>query len=276
MKFLKWSWRFLRVVLEASAALYVAVWPVVLVRKFVELSEDAEVVLVLALVFLIVFCLEVLWWRIFKRKPSASVSVKGEPPIRLTPAAPPRPTGNSTYIMLKPAAALKAKDYVMLDTETTGLSRTADRIIEIGMLKCVDDKVVDTYTTFVNPDMHIPTRISRLTGITDVDVINAPQFDAIAREVMEFIGDLPVVGHNVHFDAGMLTSELNYLGLDYVFNTIDTVALSRRAFPELHDHKLRTLIDQLNLAGHVQQHRALDDAEVTHRLFLKCKGVLSK
>lgn len=213
--------------------------------------------------------------KLLKKKP-AGTSAKSPAPDRLAPAAAPRPTGSSTYIMLKPAAALKAKDYVILDTETTGLSRTADRIIEIGMLKCVDDKAVETYTTFVDPDMHIPTKISRLTGITDVDVKGAPQFDAIADEVIAFIGDLPVVGHNVHFDAGMLTSELNYLGLDYVFNTIDTVALSRKAFPELHDHKLRTLIDYLDLADHEQQHRALDDAEVTHRLFLKCKEALAK
>jgi len=241
----------------------------------INVTEDMSIAIIVISAFLPMIFRRIK--KALKRKPKATAApTVPSTPERLTVSAAPRPTGRSTYITIEPAEALKVKDYVMLDTETTGFSHSLDRIIEIGMIKCIDDKPVDTYTTFVNPDMHIPSKVSRLTGITDVDVKDAPQFDAIAQDVMAFIGELPVVAHNGSFDAGMLASELNYMGLDYIIKVIDTLQLSRKAFPHLSNYKLKTLIDELDLADHIQQHRALDDAEVTHRLFLRCKSELKK
>lgn len=190
------------------------------------------------------------------------------------PAAPP-PVGNTAYTMLKPRQCLSTVDYIVFDVETTGFSSAADRVIEIGAIKCIDDQPVDSFSTFVDPDMHIPSNISRLTGITDADVKGAPQFADIAKPLMDFIGDLPLVAHNGSFDARMLASELNHLGLTYSLKVIDTLPLARKAFPELENHKLRTLIHALGLSDHEQQHRALDDARVGHQLFIKCKETLT-
>lgn len=217
-----------------------------------------------------------------KRKlapPPVKKSVPAHPApgnVELHASEPPRQTGNSVYVQLKPSACLSAKDYIMFDTETTGFSSATDRIIEIGAIKCIDDQPVDSFTTFVNPDMHIPSNISRLTGITDADVKDAPQFSEIAKPLMDFIGNLPLVAHNGSFDARMLTAELNFLGLDYTVKVIDTLSLARKAFPDLENHKLRTLIHALGLADHEQQHRALDDARIGHQLYLRCKEELKR
>lgn len=275
MKLLKAFWWLIRISCEFGAAIYIAVWPVIWLDKIVDISDDAELAGTFIIAGLCVFCLEVLWRRIFKKKPAAQHAAPATSvpttPDRLAVSAVPRPTGQSTYILLDPKVAIAAKDYVMLDTETTGFSANTDRIIEIGAIKCINDVPAETFTTFVNPDMHIPSNVSRLTGITDIDVRSAPQFSEIAEELMAFIGDLPVVAHNAHFDARFLASELNWAGLDYVFKAIDTLQLSRIAFPHLANHKLKTLIHELGLTDHEQQHRALDDAEVGHQLFLRCK-----
>lgn len=208
--------------------------------------------------------------KLFRKKQSPRTS---QP---LAVSAPPRATGASGYVMLGAKACLAAKDYVVLDVETTGFSSETDRIIEVGLIKCLDDKPVDSFTTFVNPDMHIPSNISRLTGITDADVKNAPQFKNIAAQLMAFIGDLPIVAHNGSFDARMLCSELNFLGRNYSLKVIDTLPMARKAFPDFKNHKLRTLIRELDLADYEQQHRALDDARIGHLLYLRCKEELKR
>lgn len=193
----------------------------------------------------------------------------------LTPSAPPSAAGRSDFTKLSLTAGLKLKDYVAFDVETTGFSSEFDRIIEVGALKVLNGQPVDSFTSFVNPDMHIPANVSRLTGITDADVANAPQFAQLAPELMAFIGELPVVAHNASFDARFLKAELNFAGLSYVFKVVDTLPMARKAFPQLENHKLKTLIDSLGLADHQQQHRALDDARIGHELFKRCKEGLN-
>ncbi len=95
---------------------------------------------------------------------------------------------------------LKIKSYVALDLETTGINPSLDKIIEIGMIKVIDEKVADSYKTLINPNIHICTRITEITGITDNMVLGKPAISEIIKDILDFIGDLPLLGHNIIFD----------------------------------------------------------------------------
>ncbi|MEW6240548.1 MAG: 3'-5' exonuclease, partial [Chloroflexota bacterium] len=93
---------------------------------------------------------------------------------------------------------------VAIDIETTGLESKTDSIIEIGAVRFNGKRVEDEWTSLINPNRHIPEFISALTGINDEMVRQAPRIKDIAHELEAFVGDLPVVGHNVRFDLGFL------------------------------------------------------------------------
>src|SRR6185436_18169806 len=93
---------------------------------------------------------------------------------------------------------------VAIDIETTGLSEERDAIIEIGAVKFKGHRVEAEWSTLVNPNRHIPEFVSGLTGINDVEVRNAPRFQEVAEKLEAFVGNTPVVGHNVRFDLGFL------------------------------------------------------------------------
>ena len=94
--------------------------------------------------------------------------------------------------------------YVALDLETTGIGARHEKITEIGMVKVIDGETTDTYHTMVNPHREIPKRIVELTGITDDMVKGAPGIEEILDEVLDFTGDLPLLGHQIIFDYGFL------------------------------------------------------------------------
>lgn len=159
-------------------------------------------------------------------------------------------------------------DYVVLDLETTGLSPTDCNIIEVGMAKVTNDVYSDEFSSLVNPHNPLPKRITKITGITDDILIDAPSFSEIAERISVFIGDLPVIGHNISFDLSFLSHALDECGIAVNFTYIDTLAVARKAFPTFENHKLETLISELHLAEN-QTHRALDDVQCTLRLFQK-------
>ncbi|MGC8787106.1 MAG: 3'-5' exonuclease, partial [Anaerolineae bacterium] len=94
--------------------------------------------------------------------------------------------------------------YVALDLETTGVDPERDAIIEIGAVKFRDQQVLDTWSALVNPQRPIPYKIQKLTGIDPQDVQNAPALASVLPRLTSFIGDHPVVGHNVSFEASFL------------------------------------------------------------------------
>src|SRR5215467_10106983 len=96
---------------------------------------------------------------------------------------------------------------VAIDIETTGLNEDRDTIIEIGAVKFKGHRVEDEWTTLINPNRHIPEFITGLTGISDVEVRQAPRLPEIAGDLEDFVGDAPVVGHNVRFDLGFLQKQ---------------------------------------------------------------------
>ena len=168
-----------------------------------------------------------------------------------------------------------ASNYVVFDLETTGFSPANDCIIEISALKCENDEIIDRYVTFVNPCIPIPSKITKLTGITDDDVCGAPQIDSVIEKLASFIDGYPLVAHNASFDVGFIEMALIRAGIVVQAKYIDTLGMARDAFPRMENHKLATLIDELELLGHRQTHRAEDDTEATYRLYLVCKEKLT-
>ena len=169
---------------------------------------------------------------------------------------------------------LSLQDYVVLDVETTGLDPAAERIIEIAALKVEGGIPTGRYETLVDPGKKLPPNITELTGLTTEQVRAGKQYQTMVEETESFVGSLPIIAHNSSFDAKFLSAAFVYFGRYGDFTHIDTVALAKKAFPEMPNYKLATLIQQLQLSDHPQTHRAMDDVECTQKLFDRCRGVL--
>ncbi|WP_026485884.1 PolC-type DNA polymerase III [Caldanaerobius polysaccharolyticus] len=160
-------------------------------------------------------------------------------------------------------------EFVVLDIETTGLDTKRDRITEIGAVKIKSGEVVDRFSTFVNPGVKIPENIVRLTGITDEMVKGAPEVGQVLREFKSFVGDAVLVAHNSDFDIAFIKNRAQAYGIAFDNPVLDTLQLVRGMFPDLKNHKLDTVAKHLHveLKNH---HRAVDDAEATADIFIKC------
>lgn len=160
------------------------------------------------------------------------------------------------------------KDYVALDLETTGVNPAGDRIIEIGMIKVIEGRVTDKYSTLINPGFKIPERVQDLTHITNEDVKGKPRIEDVIGEVIEFIGDYPIMGHNVIFDYSFLKKAAVNNGYELVCNGIDTLKMARRIYPELEHKNLDYLCSYLGIDPG-NSHRALDDAMSSSSIYWK-------
>lgn len=130
-------------------------------------------------------------------------------------------------------------DYVVLDTETTGLDAINGNIIEMGIVKVENFTVVERYQSFINPHLELSPFITSLTGITDDMLADAPNIQEVLPEILKFVGDNIVVAHNAGFDIGFLTSTCQkQLGEPFLNDYLDTLRMSRRLFPEMAHHKL--------------------------------------
>lgn len=161
------------------------------------------------------------------------------------------------------------KRYVTVDLETTGNSfEKGDRIIQISIVIIEKGKMIDQYTSLVNPGKPIPDFIQELTGIDDQMVSKAPKFEDIADEVWTILDQSIFVAHNVKFDLGFLGGELANAGKHRPMNlTLDTVELAKILLPCSPSYKLQDLSDQMNLI-HNNPHQADSDAMATAELFL--------
>ncbi len=154
--------------------------------------------------------------------------------------------------------------FCVLDLETTGASPTTCRITEVGALKVRGGELLGTFDTLVNPQTEVPFFITVLTGITTAMVTPAPTIDEVMPNLLEFIGDSVIVGHNVRFDLSFLQWALAELGYPRLGNRwVDTCGLARRLVrDEVPDCRLSTLADRMRLA-HKPTHRAFADALAT-------------
>ena len=163
---------------------------------------------------------------------------------------------------LLPQSDIFEREFVCVDLETTGLNAHSDAIIEVGAVKFRGGEVFDRYQTFVNPDRQIPTFIQQLTNIRPEQIERAPRFHQIANKVAEFVGELPIVGHNIAWDLNFL--EIN--GLHLTNRSYNTWDLASIFLPSLPEYNLTALATHLGLE-HPSAHRAEGDAETTALVF---------
>lgn len=154
--------------------------------------------------------------------------------------------------------------FISLDLETTGFDPIKDKIIEFGAVKFDLKKEHERLTFLINPGITLPQIITHITKIKDRDLKDAPSFHEKIAEIQNFIGDLPIIGHNIQFDIDFLTQN----GLEIKNPLYDTYQLSSILIPDLHSYSLEVLTHALNLK-HAEKHRALDDSIAAMELFLK-------
>jgi len=160
-------------------------------------------------------------------------------------------------------------EFCALDIETTGINPYAARLIEIGMVRFTVSGIVSEYQTLVNPGTHIPEQVVMIHGISDDMVTDAPVMADVIDEIIEFIGDRPLIIHNSRFDLSFMEMECKRSGRAIPpWMSFDTVILSRKTFPGLLNHKLDTLCGIFNIP--LSHHRALQDAHGCMEVFRKC------
>ncbi len=157
--------------------------------------------------------------------------------------------------------------YVSIDLETTGLNPKTDKIIEIGARKVINGSVTDTFETLVNPGRKLEERIVELTGITQGMLCDAPYLDDVFSKLLEFLEDLPLLGHSVLFDYSFLKKAAVDRKLFFPKKGIDTLKLARKYLPTLEHRSLDYLCEYYGLEHHA--HRALADATATMALYHK-------
>lgn len=171
-------------------------------------------------------------------------------------------------IIDKPDERSPQDEVIVFDVETTGLSPQNDRLTEIGAVKVKGLRIIDSFDTYVNPEMHIPEKITELTDISDETVKEAPLEEEAVRKFMEFCGDTPVlIAHNANFDTSFIRAVLERHGMTYEFTTIDTLILCRSMIPDLTHHKLDQVAKYLKL-GKFEHHHASDDAYILAKIYL--------
>lgn len=180
-----------------------------------------------------------------------------------------------SYHALSQAEALTVQDFVVVDVETTGLNPEEDEIIEFAGIRSIGGNL-EAFSTFVFPVHRIPPEITKITGIRNIDVLNAPLIKDIAPKILGFIQGLPVVAHNAPFDVKFLAAAFKKIKADIDIQYIDTVTLSRVAFPDMPNYKLATLIQELHLIDGEQQHRAGSDVKATLNLFEQCRAEIPR
>ncbi|MGA9295659.1 MAG: exonuclease domain-containing protein [Ignavibacteriaceae bacterium] len=160
-------------------------------------------------------------------------------------------------------------EFSVIDVETTGLSPRTNNIIEIGIVKISNLKIVEKYHSLLNPGRKIPYYISNITGITNDEIFNAPFFEEIAGKISNLISTSIITGHNISFDRSFLRKEFISCDHTNINNlTLCTQKIASRLYPQLKKKSLNSVCRHLKLHNK-NAHRALSDAEVTALAFLR-------
>jgi DNA polymerase III epsilon subunit family exonuclease len=169
---------------------------------------------------------------------------------------------------VQPSWNLDGGTFTVVDLETTGGS-SADRIVEVGAVRVERNRTAQEFSSLVNPGIPIPPFVASMTGIQESMVANAPSFDQIAEDLLEFIGNSVVVAHNLPFDLGFLNRALSRSHRLVLTNScLCTVRLGRRLLPHLPDRRLDTVAEHYRIAIE-ERHRALGDARATALILIR-------
>ena len=164
---------------------------------------------------------------------------------------------------------LKELDFVVVDVEATGAKTPPNRLIELGAYRIRGARIVDKFVSLVNPEIPIPRFVATLTGISNDMVRGAPVFADVAPKWLDFVSDSVLVAHNAPFDTSFLNHEISrvYPGHRMVNPHLCTVRLSRRAMPDLSNHRLETIASHFSIPI-ASRHRAGSDALATAEIFI--------
>ena len=164
---------------------------------------------------------------------------------------------------------LKDLDFVVVDVEATGAKTPPNRLIELGAYRIRGGRIVDKFLSLVNPQIPIPRFVASLTGISNEMVKRAPVFAELVPQWLDFVSDSVLVAHNAPFDTSFLNHEISrvYPGHRMVNPHLCTVRLSRRALPDLCNHRLDTIADHFSIPI-ASRHRAGSDALATAEIFI--------
>ena len=167
------------------------------------------------------------------------------------------------------------KEFIVLDTETTGLSpKYNDKMVQITAIKFVDYKPTQIFTSLINPKRYIPSNVSNIHGITNEMVEFSPVFDEIKDQLSMFLKGQKIIGHNISFDLNFLMSEgVNLLDLD--IEVIDTLQMSRCYIDKnyIENYKLGTLCKYFCL-DYFNYHNATEDVLATSYVFLNLLNMI--
>lgn len=162
-------------------------------------------------------------------------------------------------------------DYVVFDIETSGLNPAKDKIIEIGAVKYIDNKMVDEFNYLINPKINLEKVIIDVTGLKDNDLIDKPSIEEVLPKFVDFIQDYPLIGHNVSFDIDFINNNLKRIHMDSLNNkVIDTLFLSRITIYDIKNHRLKTLKEYLGL--NYGSHRSICDCYTCNEVYQYCKN----
>lgn len=168
-------------------------------------------------------------------------------------------------------------EFVVFDVETTGLSPlNGDRIIEVAAVKIKAGKIVDEYTSLINPQRDIPIEAQRVNKITPEMIADAPFSESVLPGIISFIAGACLVGHNIKFDLDFLCFELSALGRKLKNETpaLDTLKMSKHLMAHLRSHRLSYLATSLGLSV-AETHRALADVKLTIAVFYRLLDIAS-
>lgn len=158
-------------------------------------------------------------------------------------------------------------EYIVFDTETTGLNAAENTLIEIAAVKMKGMEIIEEWTTLIDPEVEISAKITELTGITNDMVKGQPKLAEALPKFREFVQDAVLVAHNAEFDLGFISVCASRIGMPEWNNPVmDTLPLARKLYPSEKNYKLKTLTHKFSV-DLINAHRALDDTVATARVF---------
>lgn len=160
------------------------------------------------------------------------------------------------------------KSVVVFDFETTGLDASCCEIIEIGAVKVEDGVCVESFSTLINPEKHLPTEITQITGITDDMLVFAPTLEQVLPDFHKFVQGSVLSAYNIGFDIKFLEKAGQKFRYKFDNEKIDTLELARKNIASLHNYKLSSVVKALDITLN-DAHRALNDAIATAKVFIK-------
>ncbi|MDD7268087.1 MAG: 3'-5' exonuclease [Lachnospiraceae bacterium] len=158
------------------------------------------------------------------------------------------------------------RSYVAVDLETTGCAGSRDWILEIGAIRIEEGEEADSFSNLLRVPVQIPPEIQELTGITPQMAAEGIDYQEGVKKLLDFCGDLPLVGHNVGFDYSFIRQAALNMGVDYAPLLMDTLQLARKLLPELPSKRLGSCCAYYGI-DIAQAHRALDDAVAAAHLY---------